>query len=117
MATCHRANGNDGVTTISSILLIYSDGGLENRITYKSVKLSLIVLFKHLDLDVLIAARTAPCHSWANPAECIMCLLNLAYQNVALYRKEMNSSLEKIIKSANTMSDIQEKKKLQAQRI
>lgn len=92
MATCDRVNGNsqkgytdDRDTAIPPILLIYSDGGPDHRITFESVKLSLIVLFKQLDLDVLIAARTAPGHSWANPAERIMSLLNLAYQNVALY--------------------------------
>lgn len=61
-------------------------------------------------MDVLIAARTVPGHSWANPAERVMSLLNLAYQNVALYREEINSSLEQIITSANTMSDIRKKK-------
>lgn len=94
MEILRKGYTDDGVAAIPPILLIYSDGGQDHRITYESVKLSLIVVFKHLELDVLIAARTAPGHSWANPAERIMSLLNLAYQNVALYREEMNSSLE-----------------------
>lgn len=42
------------------ILFIYSDGGPDHRLTYMTVQLSLIALFKNLDLDVLIAARTVP---------------------------------------------------------
>jgi hypothetical protein len=37
------------------ILFIYSNGGPDHRLTFFSVQLSLIVLFKHLDLDILIA--------------------------------------------------------------
>ena len=90
-------------------LLVYSDGGPDHRVTYGGVKLSLIVLFKELDLDILIAARTAPGHSWANPAERIMSLLNIAYQNVALFREEMDSTHEQMLRSCNGMSDIRKK--------
>lgn len=116
MENLRKSSMDEGISAVPPMLLIYSDGGPDHRITFESVKLSLICLFKHLDLDVLIAARTAPGHSWANPAERVMSLLNLAYQNVALYRKEMNSNFEQIIKSTNTMSDIR-KKKLQALRV
>ena len=44
-------------------LFIYSDGGPDHRLTYVSVQLSLIALFLNLDLDLLVAARTAPSHS------------------------------------------------------
>lgn len=91
------------------ILMIFTDGGPDHRCTYDSVKLSLILLFKALDLDLLVAGRTAPGNSWANPAERIMTLLNLAYQNCALYRDEMTSHLEQVVKSCNTMSDLRSK--------
>lgn len=90
-------------------LLLYSDGGPDHRTTYGSVKLSLIILFKVLHLDMLVAARTAPGHSWANPAERIMSLLNLAYQNVAIFRSEMSSNHEQAIRSCGTMKDIRKK--------
>ena len=48
------------------ILFIYSDGGPDHRLTYVSAQLALISLFRNLDLDVPIAGRTAPYHSWAN---------------------------------------------------
>ena len=68
------------------VLLLFSDGGPDHRLTYESVKMSLICLFRSLDLDMLVAARCAPGHSWINHVERIMSILNLALQNVALER-------------------------------
>lgn len=96
-------------TDIKPYLLMYTDGGPDHRTTYAAVKLSLIILFKLLDLDILIAARTAPGHSWANPAERIMSLLNIAYQNVAIYRTEMSCHYEQMIKACSSMNDIRKK--------
>ena len=45
------------------ILLLYTDGGPDHRLTYISVKLSLIALFLERDLDYLCAVRTLPHHS------------------------------------------------------
>ena len=67
-----------------SLLFIYSDGGPDHRLTYLSVQLSLISIFLGLDLDFLCAARTAPCHSWRNPAERIMSIVNLGLQCVGM---------------------------------
>ncbi len=61
-----------------SILCIYSDGGPDHRLTYLSVQLSLIALFLNLDLDFLVACRTAPHHSWRDPVERLMSIINLA---------------------------------------
>lgn len=47
-----------------TILCIYSDRGPDHRLTYISVQLSLIALFLNLNLDFLVACRTAPNHSW-----------------------------------------------------
>ena len=41
-----------------------------------SVQLSLIALFRNLNLDLLVAGRTAPCHSWKNPVERIVSIVN-----------------------------------------
>ena len=70
------------------VLMLFTDGGPDHRMTYHSVKLSLIVLFRRLNLELLVAGRTAPGHSWVNPAERIMSLLNLAFENAALSRRE-----------------------------
>lgn len=75
-------------------LLLYTDGGPDHRLSYPSVKVALICLFLRLDIDFLIAARTAPGQSWANPVERIMSLLNLALQNVALSRECSTDTVE-----------------------
>ncbi|CAC5423857.1 unnamed protein product [Mytilus coruscus] len=94
---------------IKPVLIIYSCGGPDHRLTYHSVKLALIVLFKKLNLDTLIAVRTAPGHSWLNPAEIVMSIFNLAIQNCALTRTETGSNFEEVLKSANSMSEIRTK--------
>ncbi|CAC5422380.1 unnamed protein product [Mytilus coruscus] len=83
---------------VPECLILYSDCGPDHRITYGSVKLSLIVLFKKLNLDMLVAARTAPGHSWLNPAEHIMSILNIAVQNVAFSRENVQVKLSKYSK-------------------
>ena len=66
----------------------------------------LIALYLHHDLDYLCVARTAPCHSWRNPVEQVMSLLNLGLQCVGLMRKEMPTQYEMAIKNCNSMAEI-----------
>ena len=73
---------------IQPVLLFFSDGGPDHMLKWGRVKLSLIALFLKLDIDMLVAGRIAPNHSWANIVERIMSILNIAYQNCALSRKE-----------------------------
>ena len=42
------------------VLFMYSNWGPDHRLTYVSVQVSLIAIFKKLDLDFLCAGRTAP---------------------------------------------------------
>ena len=72
-----------------TVLFIYSDGGCNHRLTFISVQPSLIYLFLKLDLNYLCAGRTAPYHSWRNPVECVMSIINLGLQCVGLARAEM----------------------------
>jgi phosphoribosylanthranilate isomerase len=44
-------------------------------------------VFLNLDLDFLCAVRTPPQHSWKNPVERIMSILNLALQGVGVMRE------------------------------
>jgi hypothetical protein len=71
------------------ILFLYMDGGPDHRLIYVSVQFSFIALFLQLNLDFLIAARTAPSHSWANPVERIVAFINLGFQCVGVMRKKM----------------------------
>ena len=91
------------------VLMLFTDGGPDHKVTFHSVKLALIILFKRLDLELLVAGRTAPGHSWTNPAERIMSLLNLAFQNAALSRVECASDIEQVLRSCGGMADIRKK--------
>ena len=59
------------------IVLLYTDGGPDHRVTFLSVPLALIALFLKHDLDFLCAACTAPCHSWSNPVELVYSVWDL----------------------------------------
>ena len=91
-----------------SILLLYSHGGPDHRLTYVSVQLSLIALFLNLNLDFLVACRTAPNHSWKNPVERIMSILNLGLQCVGLMRAKMSDDFESAIANANNLKQLRQ---------
>lgn len=74
---------------VKPILVLYTDGGPDHRLTYLSVQLSLISLWLNLDLDFLCAVRTPPQHSWKNPVERIISIINLALQGVGVMRGEV----------------------------
>ena len=76
------------------ILILFTDGGPDHRLTYESVKVSLIALFKATNLDMIIAGRCAPGQSWMNPVERVMALLNLGLQNVSLEREAADVATE-----------------------
>ena len=83
---------------------VYSDGGPDHRLTYASVQLSLIAVFKRLDLDFLCAARTAPAHSWRNPVERVMSTLNLGLQCVGLMREKGDDEFEAEAKKCTSLA-------------
>ena len=72
------------------------------------MQLSLISVFLELDLDFLCAARTAPCHSWRNPAERMMSIVNLGLQCVGLMRGKMSDEHEAAIAHRNNMSQLRQ---------
>ena len=76
---------------VPPILGLYTDGGPDHNPTHSSVQLALITAFRKLNLDSLIAVRTAPGGSFINPVERIMSLLNLAMQGVTLEKKKVGS--------------------------
>ncbi|XP_041374668.1 uncharacterized protein LOC121387575 [Gigantopelta aegis] len=46
--------------TFKPVLMLFTDGCPDHRVTYHAVKLSLIILFRRLGLDMIVAGRTAP---------------------------------------------------------
>jgi len=83
--------------------MLYSDGGPDHRVTYVSVKLALISLFLDLDFDLLVALRTAPNNSWANPVERIMSI-NIGLQGVGVMRSKVGDVFEKAVGWYNLLS-------------
>ena len=75
-------------------MFFYSDGGPDHRVNFMSVKLALTALFRKSDLDYLCAARTAPYHSYRNPVERKMPILNLGLEAAALARGKMREEME-----------------------
>lgn len=73
-----------------------------------SVKLAMICLFIELDLDYLCGAHTAPYHSFHNPAERIMSVLNLGLQSVGLARISMEDDMETAVASCSSVSEIRQ---------
>ena len=79
------------------ILLLYTDGGPDHRTTFMSTKLSVIALFKEMNFDAVVAMRTAPSNSWANPVEIIMSIITLGLQGVGVMRTKGSDKFEKTI--------------------
>eukprot|EP00117_Sycon_ciliatum_P002691 scpid45083/ scgid7803/ len=95
-------------TIVHPVLALYTDGGPDHNVTFASVQLSLIALFKHLQLDYLIAVRACPYQSYKNPVERVMSLVTLALQSVGLMRAKMSDDMEASFKSANSTKDVRE---------
>lgn len=87
------------------LLALYTDGGPDHRLTYISVQLSLIAIFLDLDLDCLIVVRTPPGHSWKNPVERIMSILNLSLQGIGIMREECTNH-EQEVKRCSSLKTI-----------
>ena len=77
----------DTKEAVPPVLILYTDGGPEHQTTYISVKIAMICLQKYLDLDQVLAVRTAPGHSYRNSAEKINCLLNIGLYGIGCMRQ------------------------------
>ena len=91
---------------LNPILCLYTDGGPDHRTNFLSVQVALMGLFRLLDLDLLVAARTAPHSSYRNQVERIMSFVNLGLQSVGVMRQQMLDEMEKAISNANSMDEI-----------
>ena len=84
------------------MLYLYTDGGP----VLVSVQLVLIALFQNLNLDILVAGRTAPHNSWRNPVERMMSIVNLGLQCVGIMRTKGSDEFEQAIKNANNLHQL-----------
>ena len=62
----------------------------------------------NIHLDNLCAAKTAPYHSWLNPVERIMSIVNPGLQCVGIMRKEVTPETEAFISNYNNMVQLKE---------
>ena len=89
------------------VICLYTHGP-DRRVTYISVQIALIVLFLKTNADMVIAVRTPPQHSWKDPAERIMSILNTGLQATGLMHEKINiPALEHKLKSAKNMKERQ----------
>ena len=88
------------------VLVMYTDGGPDHNVTFFKTQLALISLFLSLDLDMLIAVRTAPHQSWKNPCERINCILNIGLQAIGLMRSTMSEEYERVLSTCSSMKEI-----------
>ena len=93
--------------TVMRQLFLMTDGGPEHRVNFESVKVPLIMMFKKLNLDLLVAIRTAPGQSYLNIVERLMSIMNIGLQNLALERPETPS--DDTIKLCKTLEDLRSK--------
>ena len=84
-----------------------TDRGPKHRVDFESIKIPLILMFKQLKLDSLIAILTAPGQSYVSIVERIMSILNIVFQNVALEREESGSDEE--IRKCKDLSELRQK--------
>ena len=91
------------------VLVFQSDGGADRSIKRAQTKLSLVALFKKLDLDQLVVLRCAPNGSAYDKIERAMSPFNAALSHTATKRAPMPDWAERDIKNCTSMSDVREK--------
>ena len=104
--SCELKSFLETIDDTKEILCLYTDGGPDHRTTYYSVKMALICLFLAMDKDMVLAVRTPPYHSWKDPAERIMSILNIALQGIGLVRNEMTEEIENEFRKCSGTKDV-----------
>ena len=96
-----------GKENIPPILRIYTDGGPEHRTNFMSVKLAIIALHQSINTDLNIALRSAPGHSFKNPAERVNCILNFGLYSMGVMRNMYHMpDFEKKLHQCSNLTDV-----------
>lgn len=104
LETIHTLKNTPGKLAQVKNIFMITNGGPENRVNFDSVKIPLLLMFKELELDMFVAIWTAPGHSYVNPVERIMSILNIGFQNIALERASSESN--ETIKKCKNLEDL-----------
>ena len=93
---------------VPPILGIYTDGGPEHQSKFVSVQVAYIALQQFLDLDMFVAARTVPGHTFKNPLEKVNCILNLALCGIGCMWIEIHevSEFDKKLGNRSSVNDV-----------
>ena len=81
------------------------DGGPDHNVRHIRNKLSNIAYFLKQNLNMLTTVQTPPTHSWKNPCERCMSVLNIGLQSVSIMRQEAQS-YEHVLKSVSSLAAI-----------
>ena len=74
-----------------------------------AVQTALVVEFLVCDYDKMVAYRPAAGQSFTNPAENVMCTLNLALQNQTFEKDKLHTTAnQQMAKNANSMKKLRE---------
>jgi hypothetical protein len=77
------------VSSTKTIGILLTDGGPEHNITFTSVQIALVLLWRKIEFDHLIAGRACPQNSWTNEIERVVSVLNLALYSMCFTRPTM----------------------------
>jgi hypothetical protein len=89
-----------------AFVMVFTVGGPDHDISFLNVMISWLAYFIIGGCDSLVVGRIAPTHSWTNPVERLMSVLNLALSNCALSRYLMGDEFEKEMKKCNSMTSV-----------
>jgi hypothetical protein len=77
------------ISSTKTIGVLLTDGGPEHNITFTSVQIALVLLWRKMDFDQLVVGRSCPQNSWTNEIERVMSVLNLALYSMCFTRPVM----------------------------
>ena len=97
-------NESNFSTEVMPHIFMVTDGGPEHCVNFHAIKIPLLILFREVHLQSLVAIQTAPGHSYINTFKRIMSIVNIGFQNVALERKESPS--DDVIKNCKNIEDL-----------
>ncbi|XP_014674219.1 PREDICTED: uncharacterized protein LOC106814419 [Priapulus caudatus] len=97
----HLAEYSATVPRDNPIECHYHDGGPDHNVRHMRNKLANIAYFLDRNLDALSSVQTPPKHSWKNPAERCMSILNIGLQGVGLMRQKTASCEDKLKNAGN----------------
>ena len=96
------------ISPTKTIGILLTDGGPEHNITFTSVQIALVLLWRKMNFDQLVVGRSCPQNSWTNEIERVMSVLNLALYSTCFTRTNMVPLRGIQSTAASTVSDVED---------